>query len=374
MIQGDRAHRFLAMLPKFRGHQIHLYIFLLLLSGMVLSACSPTEAESTATQAATASPVVIASPSATPLEPTQEATPIFTHSKVVFVAGPQADPVLADQISRTLSELAASEGLDFEQRTSFSLDDPTAEIKVLAAIPPDPGLAALAQTAPATQFLGIAIQDLEPAANLTIIDDQDASPDQVGFLAGYLAAVATPEWRVGVISSSDSTEGISQRQGFINGAVFFCGLCRQTYPPFNTYPMFAEAPGNSSPSEWLILADNLITNAVQTVYIPPGVGDDSLLEYLADAGINIIATISPLPGHKDRWIAIISADYPAVIHSAWSDLLAGQGGSVISAPLTFTDPNFNLFSPGRQHLVEKMLAELSSGYIDTGVVTPPGSQ
>ena len=244
----------------------------------------------------------------------------------------------------------------------------------MAAIPPDPGLVALAQTAPATQFLGIAIQDLEPAANLTIIDDQDASPDQVGFLAGYLAAVATPEWRVGVISSSDSTEGISQRQGFINGAVFFCGLCRQTYPPFNTYPMFAEAPGNSSPSEWLILADNLITNAVQTVYIPPGVGDDSLLEYLADAGINIIATNSPLTGHQDRWIAIISADYPGVIRSAWSDLLAGQGGSVISAPLTFTDPNFNLFSPGRQNLVEKMLAELSSGYIDTGVVTPPGSQ
>ncbi len=131
--------------------------------------------------------------------------------------------------------------------------------------------------------------------------------------------------------------------------------------------MFAEAPENSSPQEWLALADTLIDNAVQTVYIPPGVGDESLVEYLAEAGINIIATRSPLPGLKERWIAIITADFPMVIRRVWPDLIAGQGGSVLSAPLTFSDPNYNLFSPGRQHLVEKMLAELSTGFIDTGV-------
>jgi len=138
--------------------------------------------------------------------------------------------------------------------------------------------------------------------------------------------------------------------------------------------MFAEAPENSNPSEWLALADILVNNAVQTVYIPPGVGDESLLEYLADAGINIIASTSPLPGLKERWIAIITADYPLVVHSTWPDLIAGQGGGTLSAPLTFSDPNFNLFSPGRQHLVEKMLAELSTGFIDTGVENIPGSQ
>jgi hypothetical protein len=91
------------------------------------------------------------------------------------------------------------------------------------------------------------------------------------------------------------------------------------------------------------------------------------VEYLAEAGINIIATRSPLPGLKERWIAIITADFPLVIRSVWPDLIAGQGGSVLSAPLTFSDPNYNLFSPGRQNLVIKMLAELSSGFIDTGV-------
>ena len=340
---------------------------MLLFSSLILFACTPANTESTATQASPPPAEASASPSATPLEPTQEATPIYVQSKVVFVAAPSADPVLSEQISRTLSELAASEDLDFEQLTSFTPGDPTAEIKLLAAIPPDPGVAAIAGAAPATQFLGIAIPGLEPAANLTVIDAQGISPDKAGFLAGYLAAVATPEWRVGVISSSDSSAGIAQRKGFLNGAVFFCGLCRQTFPPFNTYPLFAEAPENSSPQEWFSIADTLIDSAVQTVYIPPGVGDESLVEYLADAGINIIATTSPLPGLKERWIAIITGDFPQVIHNVWPDILAGQGGNVFSAPLSFTDPNYDLFSPGRQDLVKKMLTDLSSGYIDTGV-------
>ena len=357
------------MVNMSQRRKISFSLFILLLSSLTLFACAPTDAESTPTEASPTSPGASpTAPSATPLEATSESTPIFTQSKVVLVAGSGADPVLTDQVSRTLSELAASEDLDFEQRSSFTLEDPTAEIKVLAAIPPDPGLAALAQAAPATQFLGIAIQGLEPLPNLTVIDGQEVSPDRVGFLAGYLAAVATPEWRVAVINSSDSPAGVSQREGFLNGAVFFCGLCRQTYPPFITYPMFAEAAGNSSPSEWLALADTLIDNAVQTVYIPPGVGDESLLEYLAEAGINIIATTSPLPGLNDRWIAIITADYPLEIHTAWPELMAGNGGSKFSAPLTFSDANYNLFSPGRQHLVEKMLAELSGGFIDTGVI------
>ncbi len=357
-----------------RLKKITLLTVLLLLLSVVLFACTPTPAETTPTQAAATSPESSAAPSATSAFTTEVPTPVKTRSKVILVAGPGADPVLSNQLSQTLSELTAGEGLEFELRPSFSLEESTAEIKLLAAIPPDPGLIGLAQTAPATQFLGVNVPGLEPAANLTVIDDQETSSDYVGFLAGYLAAVATPEWRVGVISSSDSGEGVAQRQGFLNGAVFFCGLCRQTFPPFNTYPMFVEAPASSSPTEWLVLADTLIDRAVLTVYVPPGVGDESLIEYLAAAGINIIATTSPLPGFEDRWIAIITGDYPIVIRSVWPDLMAGQGGKVLSAPLTFTDANYNLFSPGRQRLVEKTLQELSAGFIDTGVVITPDSQ
>lgn len=358
---------------KHDGRKYASIIILLLLGSWFLLACSPTAAEPTPTLSAPTSTASSAPLSTQPIETPEQTTPVFTQHRVVFVAGPDADPVLTEQIAATISELAAAENLEFEQLTSFSQQDSLAEIKILAAVGQDPGLAAMAETSPFTQFLSINIPSIEPASNLTVIDDQEISPADVGFVAGYLAAVASPEWRVGVISSSDSPAGIAQRQGFVNGVVYFCGLCRQTYPPFNTYPMYVESPSTSSPSEWSLLADTLINGAVETVYIPPGVGDESLQRYLAEAGINIIATTSPLPGYKERWIAIINADFSSVIRTIWPDLMSGQGGNILAAPLTFSDPNYNLFSSGRQHLVEKMLAELSSGFIDTGVANTSDS-
>jgi hypothetical protein len=362
------------MLKDHKPKKIALPILLLLLSSAILFACSPDFPETTATQSAATSPELSADPSATPKIETQVPTPIIAQRLVVLIAAPGADPALTEQLSLTLSELAAVAGLYFELRPSFTLDDSTAEIKLLVALPPDPGLAALAQSSPATQFLGITIPGLEPGTNLNVIHDQEARPDMVGFLAGYLAAVATPEWRVGVISSSDTSQGVEQRQGFINGAVFFCGLCRQTYPPFNTYPMYAEAPAGASPPEWLALADTLIDSAVGSAYIAPGIGDESLIEYLTAAGINIISTTTPLPGFEEYWIASITADFSAAIRSIWPNLMADQGDLVLSAPLTITHINPDLFSPGRQRLVEKMLDELSDGFIDTGVATVPDSQ
>ncbi|MCK4900240.1 MAG: hypothetical protein KAS38_15780, partial [Anaerolineales bacterium] len=271
----------------------------------------------------------------------------------------------------TLAELAESEDLDFEVRNSFTQQDLSPDLKVVAAIPPDPGLAELAQAAPATQFLGIAIPGLEPAPNLSIINTQETSPDRIGFLAGYLAAVIAPEWRVGVVSTSDTSEGVSQRQGFLNGAIFFCGLCRQTYPPFNTYPMYVEAPSASSPQEWQTVGDILIDQAVQTAFIAPGVSDESVIEYLASAGINLIGTVPPPPGLRDQWIATINGDFPSALQTVWPDLITGQGGASLPVTLTATHRNPDLFSPGRQRLVDNLISELSNGFIDTGVETTP---
>ena len=290
---------------------------------------------------------------------------------MILVAPPEASSTEFEELASTLVELAEAEDLDFEVRSSFTQQDLSPVLKIVVAIPPDPGLAELAHAAPATQFLGIAIPGLEPAPNLSIINTQEISPDRVGFLAGYLAAVVAPEWRVGTLSTNDTPEGVSQRQGFLNGAIFFCGLCRQTYPPFNTYPMYVEAPSASSPQEWQTVGDILIDQAVQTAFIAPGVSDDSLFEHLASAGINLIGTVPPPAGLRDQWIATIGGDVPSALMAVWPDLITGQGGASLPAPLTATHRNPDLFSPGRQRLVDNLISELSDGFIDTGVETIP---
>jgi hypothetical protein len=344
-----------------------LKIVVLFLGSLILIACNSQTPEATADIPPSVTPGLNATTIQTSTPEEQPPTPILTQSLVVLVAPEEAESTSTDELSSMLSELAAAEGLDFEQRISFTKDDLSPEIKILVATAPDPGLSELAQSAPATQFLGILIPGLEAASNLTVIDNQVIRPDYIGFLAGYLAAVVTPEWRVGTISVSDSTEGTDHRSGFLNGAVFFCGLCRQIYPPFFNYPLYSEAPAASSPQEWLSAADTLIQSAVETAYIAPGAGDETLLEYLANAEINLIGTTPPPPGLQERWIATITGDIQSAVHATWPNLIAGQGGASHAAPLTITNINPDLFSPGRQQLVEKLISELSTGFIDTGV-------
>lgn len=339
----------------------------------ILAACGTSTPEGFST-----SPPIATTELETPTNPppeieTPSPTPILTQSLVVFVSPLDANPVASEQIASTLSDLAAAEGLDFEQRQTFTLDDLSAEIRILAAFGQDLGLREMAQSAPAIQFLGISIPGLEPTTNVTVIDNQKIADGEVGFLAGYLAAVVSPEWRMGTISISDTPEGQNQRQGFLNGAVFFCGLCRQIYPPFLNYPLYGEAPAASTPQEWLAVADILIDSAVDTVFLAGGAGDEALLNYLAEMEINLIGTGAPPTGLDDKWIGTIGGDFQSAIRAAWPDLITDHGGATHSVQLTISNINPNLFSPGRQRLVDNMIAEMGAGFIDTGVVQESNS-
>ena len=83
--------------------------------------------------------------------------------------------------------------------------------------------------------------------------------------------------------------------------------------------------------------------------------------------MNIIASVDPPAGVKEHWVATIKTDTSAAVKSLLPKLLAGQGGATLEAPLVMDNRNPDLFSPGKQHLVEGFMADLESGYVDTGV-------
>jgi hypothetical protein len=201
---------------------------------------------------------------------------------------------------------------------------------------------------------------------------QSAQPDQQGFLAGYLATLVTPDWRVGVISTSNDLAGKAERQGFLNGAIFYCGLCRPAYPPFVQYPVYAEIASGASAADQQAAADSLIAQGVTTVYVAPGAGDAGLLEYLASKGVNLIGGVTPPQGIRDRWIATIHGDWLEGVRLAWEAALSGQPGGNASLPLAITLVNETLLSTGRQRLAEQIRYELASGLIDTGVDSATG--
>lgn len=348
-----------------------LPILVLSIYALTLIACGTAATDATPSPAvpATGEPVVTEVQSPTREVPTP--TTIPSRNLVVLVAPPEAEVGLVNELTDIFTELANSASLEFEVQQSFSPGDLSPGVRLVVALPPDPGLADMAENAPQIQFLGISIPGLDPAHNLSLIDIEGISPDKIGFLAGYLTAVVTPEWRVGALTTSDTADGLAHSQGFINGAIFFCGLCRQTYPPFNTYPLYVEAPSGSDPQEWLSFGGILVNQAVVSTYVSPGADYETTLEYLAENDINLVGVIPPPPGLEDHWIATLSGDIPSAINTIWPDLIAGQGGASLSVPLGLSYINPELLSPGRQRLVENLISDLANGYIDTGVAANP---
>jgi hypothetical protein len=285
----------------------------------------------------------------------------------ILLVPPGADPELASQLESVLEGLAAEAGMRLEIRGTLAQAKLTPQVKVVVALPPDAGLARLATATPGTKFLAVGVPGVQPATNLVLTSSQVERPDQQGFLAGYLASVVTPDWRVGVLSTGDNPSGKANRQGFLNGAVFYCGLCQPTYPPFVQYPVYAELPSGAGPADQQAAADSLIAQGVTTVYVAPGAGDASLLEYLVGKGVNLIGGQTPPESVKANWIATITSDPLEGVRRAWAALVLGQVPNSQSAPLSITNRNEALFSVGRQRLVEQTRDELASGLIDTAV-------
>ncbi|MCZ7552420.1 MAG: hypothetical protein B6D39_06905 [Anaerolineae bacterium UTCFX2] len=307
----------------------------------------------------------------TPAEPSPQVVetvaPTAAAKRLMLLNPPGSNPTEALEIQTVLSELAAQDQMEFETVAELQTLDLPAGVQAMVVLAPDPGLANLAAANPGVQFLGIGIEGVPAGSNLSLIGPTARRADQQGFLAGYLASVITPDWRVGAISRSGSVEGNSARLGFRNGAIFFCGLCRPAFPPFVQYPLRVELPEGADQAAMQAAADQLIANAVKTVYLAPGIEEAFLAEYLANAGLNIIGSEPPAEALRPHWIASIQASQVEALRQFWFQLLSASGGQVIEAPLVLTEVNPDLLSEGRQRLVERMLDDLLSGYIDSGV-------
>jgi hypothetical protein len=294
-------------------------------------------------------------------------SPTLSRSKVILLALPGSDAGDVLALQQVLGELAAKEGLQFETQSDLPDMDLGAEVRILVVIPPDPGALNLAAANSQIQILAIGIPGLEAARNLSVIGSQGERPDQQGFLAGYMAALITPDWRVGVVSRSDTVEGKAARNGFVNGVIFYCGLCRPAYPPFLQYPVTVDLPGDAGQVEQQAAVDVLRNSAVKTVYIFPGAGDMTLLESLALAGVNLIGGAVAPTQLQQNWVASITVDHMAALRQIWPRLMAGENGISVDVPLAINDRNEALFSIGRQRLADELLQNLMADLIDTGV-------
>ncbi len=336
----------------------------LLLLWVALSSCQPGEQEGIPQEASStpSAEMVTATVSAT-------STPTPTPVPEEFIAFLPADvdQEFASQVLGAFGALAEEHGMVFHQEGTWNENLLSAQVRAVAFIREAPDLRELAPRFPDIHFFLVDVYGAEAGDNVSLIGALGSRPDRQGFIAGYLAAVITHDWRVGIITQADTTSGKAARLGFQNGAIFYCGLCRPVYPPYFQYPVFAEIPSTANDIEQRNAVDVLLANAVQSVYVYPTWGNRVIIPYLVENGVQVIGAIDPPSGMEAHWVATIRPDWEAAIRRAWENFMQQGLGMDLEPPIVILNRNAQWFSPGKQQLVEKILTELLQGWIETGV-------
>ncbi len=293
-------------------------------------------------------------------------SPTAAPDLAYLVSGGEVPERMASRVEDLISTLSAAAGNEFIVMAEISDSELEQNPAVVFFLPPDPGLNDLAARYPGVQFVAIGIHGLSDADNLTRIGPDGLGADQVGFIAGVLSAVVTPDWRVGAVSVLNSGEEHASNLAFQNGVKFYCGLCRQAYPPFHSYPLGVEA--SSSESSAVQDAINSLANLdVDTVFLSPELSAAVSAEMLEAPGLSFIGGESPGDALGEKWIATVRAAPELAIAEIWNQVWLGDGGGAVSMPVIIEDINPERLTLGREVWMQEILQDLIDGYIETGV-------
>lgn len=331
------------------------HFFFAILIVAILSACGGKATEF-------AGPTAV--PTHTP-KPPPTMIPTLSTPLALLVLPTDMDKVTSDLYQKTVYDLAQQSGFRFQVRNALTpVDLADSTLKVVILLPPDPGVAALAPTAPGVQFLAVNIPNLTAGSNLSILAG-DSQVDVTAFLAGYIAAMVSDEYHIGMIIPKDNTDAQRAFNAFNNGKTYYCGLCRTFYVAQFGYPTFIEIPADEDPARYGGYANVLINDRkVYTLFIYPSLANADLLSYIGTQGVMLIGTSMPEP-RPGGWVATIRPDTIKAIQSAWPNLIAGQGGNNVQSPLGLADVDPDLLTPGKLRLAQETLDALLAGRIST---------
>jgi len=332
----------------------NIFIYLLLISIVILAGCqNGVETEDIAGPGVQDTPLMTDIPIV---------TPTALASVGALITSEDSDQQLAADLNSIVGNYIREQGLRYQVLTNLTAEDfDRDEFRYVVVLPPYPDLAELALNNPNTKFLAVGFNDLEPGVNLSVLRSGGGEFDIQGFIAGYIAAMIT--------SVQENADALAARDGFRIGVKYYCGLCNPKYAPTGInylYPKYIDLPADATDQEIMGNVDFLVDRAVNTFYIVPGVGDPNIYRTLVGYQKLIIGSgIDFREEYKDFWVISLEYDLLSTLNEVWPLFLSAETGFVESPPLLMTDINYDLLSEGKVLLVERILQDLTSGYIKT---------
>lgn len=326
---------------------------ILLLVGMGLSACDLQASTAPETQ-------IPETPTAFTPAPVDTETPTPLPGVVLLHTPEGAPGWVEDEFLPTLTELVSDAGLALETEPLDPSDARAVQLEIVLAEPSG----SVGGFEPAGQQGLLLVGGGEGRhTEASAIGGGGWRYDRQGFIAGYVAAMITEDWRVAVVADSRLPGGEAAMTGFENGVYFFCGLCRQIYPPFIEAPIQVDLADHGSLDAALA---PLAAARIETTYIAPGAASDDLLRRLQAVQIQVIGVQRPVELPELAWVASIRPAPGQALREAWTSLLAGER-VVVPMPLQIVEVDEARLSPGRLRMAQETLQTLLAGLIDTGV-------
>ncbi len=310
-------------------------------------------------------PEPTAAPSQTPV-PADTPVPSPSTPLAILLMPADIDKATSDAYQSEVYNLTQSSGMRFQVRNSLNPKEMEPGLKIVVALPPDPGIAGLAEAAPNVQFLAIDIPGITAGRNISTLGS-GGDANVAAFVAGYTAALISPEHHLGMLFPRGDATAQAAAGAYANGMSFACGLCKPFfYLPYG-FPQFQDIPTDELKSRYPAYADILIVqHKVDVIYLYPGIVVKELTDYLSQTGTYMIGAQTPNP-KPGTWVMTIRPDEIKAVEKAWPDLLAGKGGQNVQSPLGLADLDPGVVSPGKQRLIQDVLDGLLSGRIATGV-------
>ncbi|MCJ7718220.1 MAG: hypothetical protein MUO54_17100, partial [Anaerolineales bacterium] len=282
-------------------------------------------------------PTEISLPTALPADTATPLSPVG-----VFITPQGSDPKLVEELNPLVGEYIKAEGLRYQVLEIMSVEDfQRDDFRLVIVLPPYPDLETLVQGAPATKFLAVGFNDIDPQENLSVLRFGGGNFDVQGFVAGYIAAMITTDWRVAVLSIQESEDALAAREGFRVGVKYFCGLCNPQYAPAGInyiYPKYIDLPVEATELEIEVNVNILIDRAVNTYYIVPGAGNEQIYRMLVNNNKLIIGPgIDFSEEYRDNWVASLEYDLVAAFNEIWPMFISTDTGIEHTPPLLFTD-------------------------------------
>jgi hypothetical protein len=334
---------------------LNCLVLIVLITGV--SSCTPENSE--ITEGFTPSPITTEISSETLVDE----TPLPTEEKgvVILTKSQNADSFVFSRTEETLESLTADHDLDLEIIENFSGEmlTPTTKIVVLVGEGLDP--LDMAQSSPNVQFIVIDNPAVVPGMNVSLVGGSD-DPQRIAFMAGYLAALISEDYKVSALVSTDVDSPDALVEAFVIGARFFCGICQPKFPPYNTFPRWETVDVADFSAGYQGAIDSLVAIGTEILYLEKSLITPEILTYLGESGVKVISNGEPdiLVNH---WVGTLNADPQAGLIDIWPSILAGTGGQQALINIVLMDMDSGLVSEGRYRLFEETVSNLKAGSI-----------